>query len=680
MLHLDDLQMPLRGSPGVRYFYWVVDHPGWQAGQTVAVKLTRTDPDAVVVTGPGVSVADAQVQEAEGAALSFSVRLDEAQDSTVSVRFATSDGTATAGADYVGQSGALRFAPGQTGKTVWVAVLNDAHDEGSETMTLTLSRPFGAELADATATGTIVNTDPLPGAWLARFGRTVAEHVIGAVDDRLTAPHDTGSQVTIAGRRVDLDGGGQSWDGAWEPGRGDGAPLRPGRDRAGPSDPLLDDDFFSDGLVSGASRELSARELLSGTAFRFASQEGSDGAGQWTMWGRGAWSGFDARDEALSLDGDVTTGMVGTDYRRDGWLAGLVFSHSEGSGTYALDGATQERTRGELDTSLTGLYPYLGIELSERLTAWGVAGYGRGTLTLRDEDAAALETDIDFTMAAGGMRGEVLGGGERGGFGLVVESDVLIARTGSEGIAGLLGTAATVSRLRLGLEGSYELALDGGGTLAPTLEMGLRHDGGDAETGFGVELGGGLRYADPVRGISTDFNVRGLVAHEDSGYGEWGASGSLRYDPTGASDLGPSLTLTQRWGVSSSGGMESLFARQTMSGIAPEDDSYAPGGHLDAELGYGFSVPGGRSVAIPHIGMSRAEDGGTLRLGSRLRMGRTSEWSLEGEFPKDERTLRLAYRYGFGGVFDFSVEGVRRESAVHDAPEHGVWLRSGLRW
>ena len=50
-LHLDDLQVQLRGSPGVRYFYWVVGHPGWQAGQTVAVKLTRTDPDAVVGRG-----------------------------------------------------------------------------------------------------------------------------------------------------------------------------------------------------------------------------------------------------------------------------------------------------------------------------------------------------------------------------------------------------------------------------------------------------------------------------------------------------------------------------------------------------------------------------------------------------------------------------------------------------
>ena len=679
-LHLDDLQMPLRGSPGVRYFYWVVDHPGWQAGQAVAVKLTRTDPDAVVAAVPGVSVADAQVQEGEGAALSFSVGLAESQDSTVSVRYATSDGTATAGADYVAQSGALRFAPGETSKTVSVSVLNDAHDEGSETMTLTLSRPFGAELADATATGTIVNTDPVPKAWLARFGRTVAEHVIEAVDDRLTAPLDTGSQVTIAGRRVDLEGGGQSWDGGWEQGRRDGAPLHPGRDRAGRSDPLLDDRFFSDGLASGASRDLSAREFLSGTAFRFASQGGDD-AGQWTMWGRGAWSSFDARDEALSLDGDVTTGMVGTDYRRDGWLAGLVFSHSEGSGTYALDGATEDRTRGELDTSLTGLYPYLGTELSERLTAWGVAGYGQGTLTLRDGDAAALETDIDFTMAAGGMRGEVLGGGERGGFGLAVESDALIARTGSEGIAGLLGTAATVSRLRVGLEGSYALALDGGGTLAPTLEMGLRHDGGDAETGFGVELGGGLRHADPVRGISTDFNVRGLVAHEDSGYGEWGASGSLRYDPTGASDLGPSLTLTQHWGVSSSGGMESLFARQTMSGIAPEDDRYAPGARLDAEIGYGFSVPGGRSVAIPHVGMSRAADGRTLRFGSRLRLHSASQWHLEGEIPHEGgSTWRLGYRYGIGRSTDLGVEGVRHEKATDDSIEHGIWLSSVLRW
>ena len=184
-LHLDDVQVQLSGAQSERYFYWTVADPGWQAGQTVAVKLTRTDPDAVAVAGPGLSVADTQVREAEGAVLSFRVTLEEAQASTVSVRYATSDGTATAGADYEAVSGALRFGPGETAKTVSVPVLNDAHDEGSETLALALSAPFGAEVADGTATGTIVNTGPMPQAWITRFGRTVGLQALEAIGDRI---------------------------------------------------------------------------------------------------------------------------------------------------------------------------------------------------------------------------------------------------------------------------------------------------------------------------------------------------------------------------------------------------------------------------------------------------------------------------------------------------------------
>ena len=49
-----------------------------------------------------------------------------------------------------------------------------------------------------------------------------------------------------------------------------------------------------------------------------------------------------------------------------------------------------------------------------------------------------------------------------------------------------------MTRLRLGLEGGYRIATEGGGHVTPKLEAGMRQDGGDAETGFGVELGGGL--------------------------------------------------------------------------------------------------------------------------------------------------------------------------------------------
>ena len=69
-------------------------------------------------------------------------------------------------------------------------------------VTLTLSSPFGAQIADGTATGTIVNTDPIPKAWIARFGRTVAEQVIDAVEARMRAPRSPGVELSLAGQRV----------------------------------------------------------------------------------------------------------------------------------------------------------------------------------------------------------------------------------------------------------------------------------------------------------------------------------------------------------------------------------------------------------------------------------------------------------------------------------------------
>ena len=112
-----------------------------------------------------------RVEEAAGATVDFAVSLAHASSSTVTVDYATSDGTASAGSDYTAASGTLTFAPGETEKTVSVAVLDDSHDEGEESFTLTPSNPSGgnAWLSDAEATGTIENTDAMPKAWLGRF-------------------------------------------------------------------------------------------------------------------------------------------------------------------------------------------------------------------------------------------------------------------------------------------------------------------------------------------------------------------------------------------------------------------------------------------------------------------------------------------------------------------------------
>ena len=158
-----------------------------------------------VMGPPSLGVADASVTEAEGATLDFAVTMSRAASETVTVDWATSDGSAEAGSDYTADSGTLTFKAGETSKTVSVSVLDDAVNEGAETMTLTLSNVSGAGvwLSDATATGTIENSDPLQKMWLSRFGRTVASQVTEAVSDRLANPL-SGAQVTVGGQSVDL--------------------------------------------------------------------------------------------------------------------------------------------------------------------------------------------------------------------------------------------------------------------------------------------------------------------------------------------------------------------------------------------------------------------------------------------------------------------------------------------
>ena len=131
-----------------------------------------------------VSVDDARVEEGPGAVLEFPVMLDRALGTTVTVDWRTQDGSARAGSDYDAGSGTLTFHPGETAKTVRVTVLDDALGEGREFMLLELSNPSGADMdgEGTVAMGTIEDGDPMPQAWLAQFGRTVAEQVLKAVD------------------------------------------------------------------------------------------------------------------------------------------------------------------------------------------------------------------------------------------------------------------------------------------------------------------------------------------------------------------------------------------------------------------------------------------------------------------------------------------------------------------
>jgi chitinase len=135
------------------------------ATATATGTITNDDTAPVTVTPPTVSVANATLAEGNSGSrnLAFTVNLSTASTTAVSVNYATSNGTATAGQDYTAASGTVTFAPGVLSQQVNVAIAGDTTVEPSETLTVTLSNPTGATLATATATGTITNDDTASG-------------------------------------------------------------------------------------------------------------------------------------------------------------------------------------------------------------------------------------------------------------------------------------------------------------------------------------------------------------------------------------------------------------------------------------------------------------------------------------------------------------------------------------
>jgi hypothetical protein len=111
---------------------------------------------------PALSIADVSLPEANAGVtnVSFAVSLSQASFQTVTVSYATADGTAVAGNDYFPASGTLTFAPGVTAGVVSVAVFGDRVLESNETFVVNLTGPVNATLSKAQGTGTVIDDDP----------------------------------------------------------------------------------------------------------------------------------------------------------------------------------------------------------------------------------------------------------------------------------------------------------------------------------------------------------------------------------------------------------------------------------------------------------------------------------------------------------------------------------------
>ena len=367
--------------------------------------ITAPPPSTTNVPNLTIRIRDATGDE-DDEYLDFRVRLSRKHDDYVCYDFETiSGGTATEGMDYLKFPKATYWM--QIGKRVdkpFVRIIDDSVNDNGETVKVKISNAHvcgdpsqTVSITRAEATGTIRNSDPLPRALMARFGRTAAVHVVEHVEERLAAPREVGVEAQVAGRQLRpgmerelaLDvlrqlgsSAGMHAPGAGSPGARSGSPMGAAAGSIGlaagmggpagggmgvAADPMNgmagpDGGLFDRGL---SSMGLGVENLLTSSSFALTRETRQGGI--LSFWSRGARSSFAGREEALSLGGDVRTTMFGADYAKGPLVTGLSLSNSRGLGEYA--GVTD----GQVASAVTGLYPWLGYKLSDRVSVWGAS-------------------------------------------------------------------------------------------------------------------------------------------------------------------------------------------------------------------------------------------------------------------------------------------------------------------
>ena len=528
---------------------------------------------------------------------------------------ASDGGSAITGYEYCRETGAAPCAgtgdwkPVATGATAATHTVTDLTNGTRYTFRVRAVNVVGAgEPSNAVTATPAATSSGLVRTVSAGFGRMVGMQAVGLVSAHLEG--GGGSHVTLGGER--LGGSGEAGLARLEAAGREGAEGRTGR------------------------------EVLLGSSFRFASGGDETGALALAAWGQLAAGRF----ETGSAEGEVTTGMVGADASSGRWLAGLALSRSRGAGSYAPS-AGRARDGGESETLLTGLHPYARLRLGERVWAWGVAGYAIGELTLRASGGERAVADLRMKTGAVGGRAALVPA--PAGFELALASDALWMWLTSVAAPGLPGTRADAQRFRLALDASRGFETGSGGTLTPRVEVGLRRDGGDAETGMGVEVGGGVRYARSA--FAVEGRVRALAVHQASGYEEWGASGTVRLAPRG-SGRGLSLAVVPAYGAASSA-VERLWSEPRAGALAREG-GFAAGRRLDAEVGYGLGGPRGVGVLTPFAGLAVAGEA--------------------------ERAWRAGARWRLAPNATFGLEAARREADTPGEPALGLTLKGSVRW
>ena len=253
-------------------------------------------------------------------------------------------------------------------------------------------------------------------------------------------------------------------------------------------------------MASGKALEngtLDLARLLNGSAFAVPlNATGSGGAGgKLAFWGSGDYRNISGGNQSMDYDGGVTSASIGVDTRfGTESLFGVAITRSLGKADYKTSATATD----ELTATLASVSPYMGWHSTDGRSLWAALSLGSGEVEIEGDPSGTRTSDLTQRMAAIGMSWPLVSDGgmlEGGTTSLQLNGEAAYTWAVLEGSGLPEDMELSAHRQRLILKGVHEQILSSGATLSPSLEVGLRNDTGDGDTGAGIEGAGGLRYS-----------------------------------------------------------------------------------------------------------------------------------------------------------------------------------------
>ncbi len=515
---------------------------------------------------PPVSVSAQALTLTEGAMESYTLVLDSAPTTSVTIEITPQDSTR-----ITVTPATVVFTPDnwQSPQSVSVRATDDS---AATDQTVQLNHTLaGREQIIDSVTITIqkraVITDEIPTTpWVSRMGRTLAEQAIDGIRNRMNASRTPGLTATLAGWQLPMHSSKESPDAAF-----------------------IHNDAYHNPIT------LHARDIFSNSQFIHTTGLDLRG-GNTAFWGQLSETDFSGTQHDLHTQGESRTLNIGADYVVHDWMTGISLLSNSTKGTQQRQAITER-----MESNLTALIPYSARETGET-RIWGAAGFGQGTVSRYREDRKSNESDITWQMLNLGVSREIRTTETAT---LSLDTDALWVRTQSDE-SRQDNMNPSISRIRAGLQSTWNHTLYNT-ELQPSLTVGVRHDGGGAESGFGLYAGSGLHWTSAT--VQMDIEGQVVLSHQQE-IEESGFSASLIHDANPHSELGFSLSLSQA-SLLAIDGLDSWYLQESLMPVT--DDS-----RWSMDAAYGLSAWDGRFTGSPHIGLGLSGDSRDIQLGWRM--------------------------------------------------------------